>query len=165
MVFRQAGQYDAKTVSALYSAVKGTEFCVWDESYPGEEEIKNDLAAGCLYVLEDEGDVIGAVSIVPENETDGFGCWKVRENAREFARVVIRPDRQSEGLSYHLIDGVLKELRARNAAAAHISVARSNLPARKLYAKAGFEIRGEADIFGGSYYLCELILGPEGGKS
>ena len=164
MVFRQAGQYDAKTVSALYSAVKGTEFCVWDESYPGEEEIKNDLAAGCLYVLEDEGDVIGAVSIVPENETDGFGCWKVRENAREFARVVIRPDRQGRGLSRLLVEGVVKELRARGAEAIHISVAKTNIPAGKLYAKAGFEIRGEADIFGGSYYLCEMVLDTEVGK-
>ncbi|MCR4576422.1 MAG: GNAT family N-acetyltransferase [Clostridiales bacterium] len=165
MLFRKAVRDDAGTVSALYEAVKGTRFCVWNESYPGEEEINSDLAAGCLYVLEDAKEVIGAISIVPENETDGFLCWQVRQNAWEFARVVIRPDRQAQGLSRLLIDGVLKELRAMNAAAVHISVAKGNIPAQKLYAKAGFVIRGEAEIFGGSYYLCELILGPEGGKS
>ena len=165
MLFRKACRDDADAVSALYSAVKGTRFCVWNDSYPGEEEIEGNLAAGCLYVLEDAGEVIGAVSIVPENETDGFGCWQVRQNAREFARAAVRPDRQAQGLSYRLIDGILRELRARNAAAVHISVAKGNVPARKLYAKTGFEIRGEADIFGGSYFLCELVLASEGGKT
>ena len=134
---------------------------MWDEEYPGEEEIKGDLAAGCLYVLEDAGEVVGAISIVPENETDGFDCWQVRQNAREFARVVIRPDRQGQGLSRYLVDGIVLELRARGAKAIHISVAEPNLPARRLYAKMGFEIRGEAEIFGGSYFLCERILGQE----
>ena len=161
MVFRQAGQTDESAVAALYRAVKSSPFCVWDEEYPGEEEIKGDLAAGCLYVLEDAGEVVGAISIVPENETDGFDCWQVRQDAREFARVVIRPDRQGQGLSRYLVDGIVLELRARGAKAIHISVARPNLPARRLYAKMGFEIRGEAEIFGGSYFLCERILGQE----
>ena len=161
MVFRQAGQTDAGAVATLYRAVIGSSFCVWDEEYPGEEEIKGDLAAGCLYVLEDAGEVVGAISIVPENETDGFDCWQVRQDAREFARVVIRPDRQGQGLSRYLVDGIVLELRARGAKAIHISVAEPNLPARRLYAKMGFEIRGEAEIFGGSYFLCERILGQE----
>ncbi|MCR4622517.1 MAG: GNAT family N-acetyltransferase [Clostridiales bacterium] len=164
MVFRQAGQADAQTVLALYNSVKGTPFCVWDEDYPGEEEIRGDLAARCLYVLEDMGETVGAVSIVPENETDRFECWKVRQNAREFARVVIRPDHQGRGLSRLLVEGVVKELRARGAEAIHISVAKTNIPAGRLYAKAGFTVRGEADIFGGSYYLCEMVLDTEVGK-
>ena len=48
MLFRKACRDDADAVSALYSAVKGTRFCVWNDSYPGEEEIEGDLAAGCL---------------------------------------------------------------------------------------------------------------------
>ncbi len=48
MVFRKAGKSDAETVLALYRAVIGTPYCTWDESYPGEEEIRNDLACGTL---------------------------------------------------------------------------------------------------------------------
>ena len=82
MIFRKADASDAKTVLALYRAVIGTPFCVWDESYPGETEIQGDLAAGTLYVLARDSEVIGAISIVPENETDNLDCWKVRENAK-----------------------------------------------------------------------------------
>ena len=158
MVFRKAGKSEAKTVLALYRAVTGTPFCTWDESYPGEEEIRNDLACGTLYVLEENGGLIGAVSIVPENELDGLDCWQVSENAREFARVVLRPDCQGKGLSVSLVEGILQELRNRQAAAVHIAVAEGNVPARRLYRKAGFDIRGEADLYGHHFILCEKIL-------
>ena len=143
---------------ALYRAVIGTPFCVWDESYPGEEEIQNDLASGTLYVLERDGEVIGAISIVPENETDDLDCWKVKENAREFARVVVRPDCQHQGLSFYLVDGIIQELKKQHAAAIHIAVAKRNIPAQKLYRKMGFDFCGESEIFGSNYYLCEKIL-------
>ena len=158
MIFRKADASDAKTVLALYRAVIGTPFCVWDESYPGETEIQGDLAAGTLYVLARDSEVIGAISIVPENETDNLDCWKVRENAREFARVAVRPDCQQQGLSFYLVDGVIRELKEQHTAAIHIAVAKSNIPAQKLYRKMGFDFCGEADLYGNHYFLCEMIL-------
>ena len=158
MNFRKAEKKEAKLIKVLYRSVIGDPFCTWDESYPGEEEIRGDLEAGTLYVLEEAGDLIGAVSIVPENEFDELDCWKVKENAREFARVVIRPDLHHQGLSRYLVDGVLKELKSQHVAAVHIAVARDNIPARKLYQKAGFSFCGEADMFGHHFILCEKML-------
>ncbi len=158
MVFREAEKCEAATVADLYRSVTGLPFCTWDETYPGEEEIRGDLEAGTLFVLEEEGEVIGAISIVPENELDEQPCWKETKNAGEFARVVIRPDHQHEGLSRYLVDGVIREFRKRGAAAVHLSVAKINTPAQRLYRSAGFEFCGEADMYGNSYYLCEKIL-------
>ena len=158
MVFRKAGKDEAETVLALYRAVTGTPFCTWDESYPGEEEIRNDLSSGTLYVLEEKGELIGAISIVPENEFDGFDCWQVTDNVREFARVVLRPDCQGKGLSVCLVEGIVQELRKQRTAAIHIAVAEGNVPARRLYQKKGFGIRGEADLFGHHFILCEKVL-------
>ena len=92
MIFRKAKKNEAEAVLDLYKSVISIPFCTWDESYPGEEEIKEDLSAGTLYVLEEKQELIGAVSIVPENELNDLDCWTVKENAREFARVVIRPE-------------------------------------------------------------------------
>ena len=50
--------------------------------------------------------MLGAISIVPENEPDRFSCRSVKENAREFAGVVIKP----EGLSVYLVESVIREL-------------------------------------------------------
>ena len=158
MVFRKAQTSEAEAILALYRSVAGKPFCTWNEAYPGQFEITGDLAAGTLYVLEEGKEVIGAVSIVPENELDDFDCWKIRENAREFARVVIRPDQQHKGLSFYLIEGVMQELRQQGAAAIHIAVAKDNIPAQKLYHKTGFCICGEAELYGHSFFLCENNL-------
>ena len=158
MFFRKAKTSEAGTILALYQSVIGTPFCTWNEYYPGEEEIADDLAHESLFVLEEEGEIIGAISIVPENEMDDLTCWTIRENAREFARVVIRPDQQQKGLSSRLIDGIFKELQQQGCAAVHIAVAKENTPAQRLYRKAGFSFCGETDMYGHSYFLCEKGL-------
>ena len=158
MLFRKAESGEAEAIRALYQAVIGTPFCTWDTSYPGEEEITGDLQAETLYVLEEDHEIIGAISIVPENELDHLSCWTVRENARELARVVIKPDHQHKGLSVYLVEGVIRELQRQGAAAIHIAVAKGNSPAQRLYRKMGFDFRGEADMFGHSYFLCEKSL-------
>ncbi len=145
-------------IFALYKAVNGTQFCTWNESYPGKREINRDLFAGTLLVLEDHQELIGAISIVPENELDDMDCWNVRENAREFARVVLRPDHQRKGLSVHLIEGVIQELRKQGVTAVHIAVAKKNIPAQKLYRKMGFDFCGEASIYEHDFFLCEKIM-------
>lgn len=159
MLFRKAETGDEEAVTALYRAVTGTPFCTWDESYPGETELTGDLSAGSLYVLEEDRAIIGAISVVPKNELDGFGCWAVRENAREFARVVLKPDQQGKGLSVYLVEGVIRELQKQGAAAIHIAVAKGNIPAQKLYRKTGFDFCGEADMYGHSFFLCEKHIG------
>lgn len=158
MVFRKAQMGEAEHIAVLYKAVIGTPFCTWNESYPGETEIMGDLSAGSLYVLEEDQELIGAISIVPQNEIDDFDCWKVSENTREFARVVLRPDQQRKGLSICLVEGIIQELQKQNAAAIHIAVSKGNIPTRKLYEKIGFDFCGEADMYGHSFFLCEKIL-------
>jgi L-amino acid N-acyltransferase YncA len=158
MLFRKAETREAEAIRALYQAVIGTPFCTWDESYPGETEIAGDLSASTLYVLEEDHQVIGAISIVPENELDHFNCWALKENAREFARVVIKSDQQHKGLSVYLVEGVIRELQRQGVAAIHIAVAKENIPAQKLYRKTGFDFCGEANMYGHSYFLCERTI-------
>ena len=158
MLFRKAETREAEAIRALYQAVIGTPFCTWDESYPGETEIAGDLSAGTLYVLEEDHQVIGAISIVPENEMDHFSCWSVKRNAREFARVVLKPDQQHRGLSVYLVEGIIRELQRQGVAAIHIAVAKENIPAQKLYRKTRFDFCGEADMYGHSYFLCERTI-------
>ena len=158
LIFRKAEKGEAGTVMDLYKAVIGTPYCTWDDSYPGEFEITEDLSSRTLYVLEEDGELIGAISIVPENEIDDFDCWRIKKNAREFARVVLRPDHQHKGLSIYLVEGIIKEFEKQGVAAAHIAVAKNNIPAQKLCRKANFDFCGEADMYGHSFFLCERVL-------
>ena len=159
--FRIARRDEAETILALYKAVVGMPFCTWDEVYPGMSEIRRDLAAGDLFVLEADGDIIGAVSIAPENELDAPGRWSACEKAGEFARVVIRPTFQGRRLARMLVAGVLDEMKKRGCDAVHISVAAENVPAQRTYRHFGFAVVGREEMWGHSFDLCERRIRSE----
>ena len=159
--FRKATEEDELSVLHLYKSAVGTEFCVWNEFYPTKEEFDADLASGGLFVLTEGGTVIGAVSIVPNNELDGLKCWSRTENTVEIARVVIDNEHRGHRLAAEMVQSVLDEILSRGFASVHLSVSDRNIPAYKTYRKLGFETVGEADMYEGHYFLCEKVLSDQ----
>lgn len=159
MIFKRASLYDAESVNELYRNAIGKEFCVWNECYPTMVEIKNDLLSDSLFVLSDEGVIIGALSIVAENELDGYTHWSRVEGAyAEAARIVIDTKHQGKGLALYMMNEIIAMLRENEYKAIHLSVAKKNIPAYKTYVKAGFNVTEEAEMYGNSYYLMEMLL-------
>lgn len=154
--FRKAQQNDAAPVLSLYESAKSDALCVWDESYPSMAEIAHDLETENLYVMTDGGKVMGAISIVPENELDRFGCWSCKDG-KEIARVVIHKDHQGRGLSFEMVQSIVAILQKNGCHAIHLSVVKTNLPAYKTYKKAGFAVVGQAQMYGNDYYLMEKL--------
>ncbi len=155
--FRIARQEDAAQICSLYESAKKGEFCVWNDSYPTMQEIQHDLDTNNLYVMTDSSKIIGAISVVPENELDGFGCWSCKD-CKEIARVVVSADNQGQGLAFEMVQNVVSVLRKNGCRSMHLSVAKSNIPAYKTYIKAGFTVAGEAEIYENSYYLMEKAI-------
>ena len=155
--FRIAQQDDAEHVLSLYQSAKSSAFCVWNDSYPSIAEIEHDLETKNLYVMTDDSKVIGAISVVPENELDDFDCWSCKDG-KEIARVVIDKAYQGYGLSFEMVQGIASILRKNGCKAIHLSVVKTNVPAYKTYIKAGFAVVGEAQMYGNDYYLMEKSI-------
>ena len=155
--FRIAQRNDAERILSLYQGAKGEEFCVWNDSYPTMTEIKHDLDTNNLYVMTDGSKIIGAISVVPENELDNFDCW-VCKDGKEIARVVVDKAYQGQGLSHKMVQSIESILARAGYKAIHLSVVKSNIPAYKTYIKAGFVAVGEAQMYGNSYYLMEKVI-------
>ncbi len=157
--FRKARVYEKNEILALYKSVIGEEFCVWNEIYPEMQEIEHDIKTENLFVLVGEGRIIGAMSLVPENELDGFGFWSSRDGChREIARVVVASSHRGKGLAYEMVQSIIPILKERRCTSVRLSVAKCNIPACKTYQKADFDTVGEAEMYGGSYYLMEKRL-------
>ncbi len=154
---RIARSDDAEKILSLYQSVKNGAFCVWNDSYPGMLEIKHDTETENQYVMTHDSKIIGAISIVPENELDGFDCWSCKDG-KEIARVVISEEYRGKGLSFEIVRFIESVLREDGCKAIHLSVAKVNIPAYKTYVKAGFTTVGEAEMYGNSYYLMEKLL-------
>lgn len=155
LVFRAARRGEEKAVLALYRTAIGTAFCTWNDEYPGMPEIEEGLEYDCLFVLETEGKIIGAISIAPENELDGLDCWRAGGKAGEFARVVIHPAYQGRHLARVLVENVLAVMESRGYENVHIAVEVANIPAQKTYRAMGFETVGQSELWGHRFWLCE----------
>ena len=157
MIFRKANEADLEGVYALYRSVIGSRFCVWDDNYPGWIDIHEDDENGTLYVMEEEGAIIGAISIVVHNELDELTFWQ-RRNARELARVTVAPGQQGKGIARQMVTQTAAILKGQGVEAIHLLVAEANPPAQRVYRKCGFRFLGSCFMFGHDYIGCEKIL-------
>ncbi len=158
-LFRNAFVNENNAIYDLYKSVKGVGFCVWDEDYPNMKEILHDLETDNLFVLVCDKRIIGAISVVPENELDDFKCFKVNDGTqKEIARIVVDPAFQGRGLASVMVQGVINELSKKGYRAIHLSAVKTNIPALKTYNRLGFEIMCETKLYGGTYYLLEKLL-------
>jgi len=158
MIFRLANEHELNRILELYRSVMDNDYCTWNNEYPSMLEIKQDFEAKCLYILTDDHRIIGAISIVPNNELDDFDGWNINSGVREIARVVTANEIQGLGLGKLMVANVLSVMAKDDYKACHLSVALENRPAYKLYLSLGFINRGESSIFGGNYYLLEKEL-------
>ncbi len=160
MEFRCAVAKDVPYVARLYESVKYTGFCVWDEEYPTQTDATQDMRAECLFVLEDQGQIIGACSIVPEHEMDHLPCWtSPHATSAEIGRIVLDRRFQGRGLAKHMVRALLEETARRGFAYVRISVEKNNAPALATYGSLGFDKVGEAPMYGAFYCLMEKKLG------
>ena len=157
MVFRHARKSDAEVILGIYNAVRGKGFCIWNDEYPFMPEIEADLQSEGLFVLEADNEIIGAASIVPQNEMDSVSVWTHRD-AAEIARIVIAPEFQGRGYSEIIVSHLLSELKNRNVKYVHLAVERNQIPAQKTYKKLGFTTVGKWESYGHHYFLCEKEL-------
>lgn len=63
--------------------------------------------------------------------------WLVADQAH-INNLAVRPELRGRGLGTHLLESILSEARHLGATSLTLEVRRSNVPARRLYAKAGF---------------------------
>ena len=158
MEFRLAKENELFTIMELYNEAKQSEFCVWNEFYPTINEINEDYKTKNLYVYLIENEIVGAISVVPENELDEIMEWTVKEKVKEIARVVVRKQFQGNNISFKMVINIIGILKKQNYKAIHLSCQCDNIPAIKTYKKLGFNFICKKDLFGHKYYICEYLL-------
>ncbi len=158
MLFRLARQEEQNAILSLYQDAASDPFSTWNEYYPSMQEIEHDIETGNLYLLVEQDTLIGALSVVPENELDERPEWRIRENAAEIARVAIARSHRGKGYAAVMMREILEQLKEEIYFSVHLSVAKKNLPALTTYEKLGFETVGEAQLWGNTYFLMEKTL-------
>ena len=155
---RLAKKEDLTEILKMYRSVIGKNGCNWSISYPNEATLQEDFQAGNLYVLWQGSKMIGAGSAVPNNELDDLDCWQYNKNAREIARIVIKPEYQSKGFGKHLVKKLCYKLNEKGYNAVHLLASTKNPHALNLYRETKFYCKGECQRYDHTYYAFERKL-------
>lgn len=154
---RRAKKEELPQILKLYRSVIGKPGCHWSITYPNEVTLHEDFSTGNLFVLKKGRNIVGAGSIVPENELDDLLCWHYRENPREVARIVINPDFQSKGHGKYLVHQLCRVLRKSGCKSIRLLASTENKRAIRVYQKCGFLSRGSVNRYDHQYYAFERI--------
>ena len=153
-----ATREDLPQILKLYRSVVGTKGCTWDAFYPNEATLLEDFEAGQLFVLWKDEQMLGAGSIVLENELDDLAHWAFPEKARELARIVIAPKFQNCGYGRLLVQKLCDRLAQTGCRAVHLLVAQENTFAQRMYQTIGFQNRGTCHRYEIDFFVYEKEL-------
>lgn len=163
MLVRKAEKKDMPEVLAVYRAIreKPTKGCTWTEDYPTDEDLLTDLERESLFLLEEDGAIIGGAAAEADEVPEMAPCDASLRSV-ELSRVGILPCRQGQGLAGKLVSAVLAMLAQEGVQAVRLLVSPANQAAVKTYSRCGFQPIGEGDRYGVHWLLCERMLGTAG---
>ncbi len=158
LIFRPAIPEDAAPVFSLYRSLVGTPYCAWDDSYPAEEHVSDDIAAQALYCLCDGTAPVAAAAIRLCEEHNSFPLWSAMKNPCDLMRIGVARNRQGHGVGRFFLAKLLDEAKRTGYDGMRILVAKSNLPAVSLYRRIGARYRGDAFSYNIDWFCYEIVF-------
>ena len=156
---RHAKEQDTDQLLNMYRELRhaGLPGCTWNSEYPSDEDIMRDIDMGTLYVLEENGQIMGALATEDDEVVEMMACDETLVS-RQISRVAICRSCQGRGLCSHLLEGALALLRTEGNEVIRLLVSPNNVPALHAYLRAGFQPIGEGDRYDVHWLLCEKML-------
>lgn len=106
MEFRNAEEKDIprmmEMVNQSKSSMKARGIDQWQQGYPNEDVLREDLEKRISYVLEDDGLVVGMITVA-DGEEEAYkkieGSWPNHEPYISYHRVCVEESRKGQGLA------------------------------------------------------------------
>ena len=151
---------DAKTLDAIARRVadelheNGVD--QWSDIYPGVREFTMDAEKGALFVAEEEGRIVGSISILPENDPAYAAVRWHGVRALVLHRVMVDPASRRHGVGASLFRFAIDAAIASGADAVKVDTHPDNERMKRLILRFGFVHRGHLPLIYREGY--ELIL-------
>ncbi len=155
MTFRPARPGEEAAVMALYHSLIGTPFCAWDDTYPNPACVADDVKNEALYVLDSPDGLIAAGAFRYWPEHDPAAVWTSR-NPCDLARFGVAHEWQGRGIGRFFLLRLLEAAKERGFDGMRILVAATNLPAERLYRRAGAEYRSDFSAYDILWHCYEI---------
>lgn len=160
--FRLALKSDEEAIYRLYDAVRakgrldGTSD--WDEDYPNRKILEDDLRNDNLYVLEDNGRIISAVSMVDDDSPEMRPLSWEEGKSCCIVRLCVAPECQGKGVGEKMMRYISDAAREKGCRATHHTAPETNKAANMLYRRMGYRNLGKIYAYGMYFIAYEMIL-------
>ena len=120
----------------------------WVKSYPTKTIIENDLKNKVLFVLKSSTNIIGAINISTDQESEYQKVeWKFDDTqVLVIHRLVINPDHQRNGYAQRLMDFAENYAAANKYTSIRLDAYSQNARVLEFYQKRNYDIRGEVSF-------------------
>ena len=156
MKIRPSQYRDLPGLMAIFGEARGTIAQLgidqWQNGYPSEAVITEDIAQGQSYVVEREGMVQGTFVLVetePAYDRIYDGKWK-DDDYIAIHRVAVKVACRGTGICRAIIGYAADRAKAMGRSALRIDTHQGNIPMRRMLEKNGFEYRGVICLADGS---------------
>ncbi len=163
LTLRLAQPADETTVIGVYkrsvAAMCEMGIYQWDEIYPSEAQIQADINNSEMYLVCDDGCIVGAVVLNDrEDESYTLAAWKCAAPFAVVHRLCIDPASQSCGVGRQAMRLAQTMLKEKGFASVRLDAYSQNPHALSLYKTLGYRQAGEATYRKGLFYLFEKSL-------
>ena len=143
MICRKATKSDMAKLNDMYTAIvedmQSNNIAIWDDIYP-MEQIEFDVADECMYVLDIDGDIVGAFSVYDTNSAEDEIEWQDTSASRIYIGLIgVNMNNRRQGVGKKIIDEVVNIATSRGVRFIRLMVEDRNVPAINMYTKYGFE--------------------------
>ncbi len=159
LIFSLAAPTELEEIFTMLHSLVGTPYCAWSKDYPAKEHTADDLANGVLYTLRDStGRLAAAATIRYWEEHDGLVPWQSKHPC-DLMRIGVDRAYHGQGVAGRMMAHLCRAAAQNGFDGMRILVCRDNLPAIRVYERAGAVHRGEAFSWD-THWLCREILFP-----
>jgi ribosomal protein S18 acetylase RimI-like enzyme len=132
----------------------------WDEIYPDEGTIKNDIDKQQIYLLEEAGQACGIIALneVQEPEYKNVN-WKFPGKALVVHRLAIEPSCQRKGYAKMLMQFAHKLAKEEHYENIRLDAFIHNPAAVALYEELGYRMAGTVTFRKGDFFCFEIPVG------
>ncbi len=135
----------------------------WDEIYPNETHVDEDIKNGELYVARADDKIVGIITLNRESEPDYQNAhWEYTgPDYRVVHRLCVLPSMQGQGVGGRMMQMAEEMLYKSGVKSIRLDAFSRNPHSLRLYAKLGYRIAGEAVWRKGMFYLMEKNIAPQ----
>ena len=131
---------------------------LWNEEYPSDELIKEDIESGRgRIILNDEDEIIAYASVASTIEEFNEEVF-LHSNLLAISRLMVKTGCENQGVATYFIKQIIDEAKTKGYKGIGIMVHPINERAIKLYKKLGFKFEQRKQYFYGEYDIYSYLL-------